>query len=53
MPSNTTDPPAISPGGTGMSRVIDSLVTDLPEPDSPTMQTVSPWSTVKLMPSTA
>ena len=25
------------PGGSGMSRISDSMVTDLPEPDSPTM----------------
>ena len=30
------------PGGVGMRRMIDSAVTLLPEPDSPTMATVSP-----------
>ena len=30
------------PGGVGMSRMIDRFVTDLPEPDSPTMPSVSP-----------
>ncbi len=46
-------PPAISPGGLGISRMIDSDVTDLPLPDSPTMASVSPRFSVKLTPSTA
>ena len=36
----------------GSSRRIDSEVTDLPEPDSPTMPTLSPAATVKLTSST-
>jgi hypothetical protein len=31
---------AIRPGGDGTSRMIDRLVTDLPDPDSPTMPSV-------------
>src|SRR5262245_43177259 len=37
----------------GSSRMIESAVTDFPEPDSPTMATTSPRLTVKLTPSTA
>ena len=36
-----------------MSRINDSMVTDLPEPDSPTMPSVSPRFRSKLTPSTA
>ena len=36
-----------------MRRIRDSIVTDLPEPDSPTRPMVSPRCTVKLTPSTA
>src|SRR5438105_8316917 len=36
-----------------MSRMIERLVTDFPEPDSPTMPKVSPRFRSKLMPSTA
>ena len=35
-------PAAISPGGSGTSRMIESEVTDLPLPDSPTIASVSP-----------
>src|SRR6202166_2610299 len=45
--------PAILPGGSGMSRMSDIAVTDLPQPDSPTMASVSPSSTWKETPSTA
>src|ERR1700681_195349 len=45
--------PAILPGGSGMSRMSDMAVTDLPQPDSPTMPSVSPSSTWKETPSTA
>src|SRR5260370_24219930 len=41
------------PGGSGMSRNSDMAVTDLPQPDSPTMASVSPSSTWKETPSTA
>ena len=37
----------------GSSRMIDRLVTDLPEPLSPTMASVSPGRMTKLTPSTA
>ena len=53
LPRNRTRPPAISPGGVGTSRMMDSEVTDLPLPDSPTIAKISPAETVKLMPSTA
>src|SRR3954468_20802941 len=52
-PSNSTSPPAIRPGGEGMRRMIDRFVTDFPEPDSPTIPSVSPRATSKLTPSTA
>ena len=41
------------PAGVGMSRMIDRFVTDLPEPDSPTMPSVSPRARSKDTPSTA
>ena len=41
------------PGGLGTSCIIDSAVTLLPEPDSPTMASVSPSSRSKLVLSTA
>jgi hypothetical protein len=44
---------AMRPGGTGISRITERLVTDLPEPDSPTTPSVSPLSRWKLTPSTA
>ena len=39
--------------GYGRSFITDSAVTDLPEPDSPTSATVSPFLTSKEMRSTA
>ena len=39
--------------GSSSSRISDSAVTLLPEPDSPTMPSVSPAATEKLTPSTA
>ena len=36
------------PGGCGTSPMIDSAVTLLPQPDSPTMPSVRPRSSVKL-----
>ena len=39
--------------GSGISRRRESAVIVLPEPDSPTIPTISPRSTSKLMPSTA
>ena len=47
MPANTTRPWAILPGGSWMSREIESAVTLLPQPDSPTRPKVSPASTAK------
>ena len=41
------------PGGLGSRPMIDSAVTLLPQPDSPTIASVSPASTEKLTPSTA
>jgi len=35
-------PCTMRPGGCGMSRMTLSAVTDFPEPDSPTMPSVSP-----------
>ena len=45
--------PAILPGGSGISRRMDMEVTDLPQPLSPTIATVSPALTEKETPSTA
>ena len=45
--------PAILPGGSAISRRIDIEVTDLPQPDSPTIATVSPASMWNDTPSTA
>ena len=47
-PSNTMRPEVGS-----SSRITIIEVVDLPQPDSPTRPTLSPWPTVKLMPSTA
>src|ERR1700730_8019347 len=52
-PSRRISPPAILPGGLGTSRMMESEVTDLPQPDSPTMPSVSPGASEKLTPSTA
>src|SRR5947207_15556080 len=43
----------IGPGGDGMRRRIDSAVTLLPQPDSPTIAKVSPGMTWNETPSTA
>ncbi len=46
-PAKRISPRVMRPGsGSGMRRRIDSALTDLPEPLSPTMATVSPGSTV-------
>ena len=42
-------PPLILPGGLGISLIAESEVTDFPEPDSPTIPTVSPLFKVKLI----
>ena len=46
-------PPVMRPPPCSTSRMIDSAVTDLPEPDSPTIATVSPRPTSKETPRTA
>ena len=52
-PSNMISPVGISAGGMSRRRMIDRLVTLLPQPDSPTMPRVSPGMIEKLTPSTA
>src|SRR5438132_2175546 len=52
-PSKRISPPAMRPGGCGTSPMIDSAVTLLPQPDSPTMPSVRPRSREKSTPSTA
>src|SRR6185436_2842494 len=52
-PSNRISPPSMRPGGFGIRLMIDSAVTLLPHPDSPTRPSVRPASSVKLTPSTA
>src|SRR5215813_4216377 len=44
-PSKNISPPTMRPGGE-TSRMIESAVTDLPQPDSPTRLNVSPRSSV-------
>ena len=51
-PSNITVPETMRPGGDGTSRITASDVTVLPEPDSPTMPSISPGRTLKLTLST-
>src|SRR5687768_13801807 len=53
LPSKTTVPPTIFAGGLGIRPMMESAVTDLPQPDSPTMPSVFPRSSEKLTPSTA
>jgi hypothetical protein len=50
--ANLRLPPAILPPPNSTRRISDSEVTDLPEPDSPTTQTVSPGLIEKLTSST-
>ena len=52
-PSNSTSPLAIFPGGVAISRMIESAVTDLPQPDSPTSAKISERPMLKDTPSTA
>ena len=52
VPSNRTSPASIWPGFP-TSRMIERLVTLLPQPLSPTRPMISPESTWKLIPSTA
>ena len=53
VPSNMARPLSIRPGGWGIRPSREEQVTDLPEPDSPTIPRVSPFSSEKLTPSTA
>ena len=41
FPRKRMRPPAIDPGGLGIRRRIESAVTDLPQPDSPTRPNTS------------
>ena len=52
-PASFTVPETMRPGGSGMSRISDSAVMLLPQPDSPTIARVSPEATWKSTPSTA
>ncbi len=52
-PSKRISPVGISAGGMSCRRMIDSEVTLLPQPDSPTSPRVSPARIEKLIPSTA
>src|SRR6266404_8761640 len=52
-PSKVIEPETILPGGSGINLISERFATDFPEPDSPTMPSVSPRSTSKLTPSTA
>ena len=45
-PSNITEPPTTLPGGWTMP-MIELAVTDLPQPDSPTIPSVCPRSSVE------
>ena len=51
-PSNVMRP-VTSPGGQATRPITESAVTLLPQPDSPTMQSVSPGESENEMPSTA
>ena len=48
-----TEPETIFAGGFGIRPMIESAVTDLPQPDSPTIPSVLPFSSEQLTPSTA
>ncbi len=52
-PASRTAPPMMRPGGSGSRRMTASALNDLPQPDSPTMATVSPALTQSERPSTA
>ena len=53
VPLKSMDPPTIFPVLAGRRWMMELDVTLLPEPDSPTMPRISPFSTSKLTPSTA
>ena len=46
-PSSSMLPPTVLPGGDCTRRMIESAICDLPQPDSPTMPSVSPLLSVK------
>src|SRR5499426_3404858 len=52
-PSSSIEPPTIRPGGSGMSRITESAVMLLPQPDSPTIASVSRGRNVNERSSTA
>src|SRR5690242_9697818 len=52
-PSNSTRPDTMRPGGEAIKRRMESEVTLLPHPDSPTTASVSPGATENETPSTA
>src|SRR5262249_11309960 len=52
-PSSSITPETIRPGGSGMSRITESAVMLLPQPDSPTIASVSRGRSVKERSSTA
>ena len=52
-PSNRMEPPTIRPGFATRRRISDSPVTDFPDPDSPTIPSVSPCASEKETSSTA
>src|SRR5262245_15311881 len=53
IPSKLTEPPTVRPMRSGSRRSTDSAVTLLPQPDSPTMPSVSPGPTWNETPATA
>src|SRR4051794_40788327 len=53
VPSKCTEPRTVRPSRGGKRRMIESAVTLLPQPDSPTMPSVSPGETSNDTPSTA
>src|SRR5262245_53878706 len=52
-PSSSIEPPTMRPGGSGMSRITESAVMLLPQPDSPTIASVSRGRNVNERSSTA
>ena len=52
-PSSNAVPAVMRPGGIGMSPMMLCTLTDLPQPDSPTIASVFPGATLKLAPRTA
>ena len=52
-PPSSAVPRVMRPGGVGMSPMMLCTLTDLPQPDSPTIASVLPFATEKLAPRTA